>query len=379
MSYDRKIDQVCSHQVVEEALFFGDDRVTVRPLRPVGAVQSMKVRVNGLVTVPSEGSKIPAEAIASSRGPFDIVPGVNDRLVVLVNGQEQTIIATPGHRLTAAQVAYDLNQAISQAVVLVSNRGRIRIRTGLKGVASSLFIRSTSTLATTLGFSVDRMWRGQTTVPGWSLVRDPNTLRDRPTRLVVFDAPISGANDFVELTYTTIRQECRRCGGLGVEHDWVYGTTGEVIQVRDEALLIQEVLKMVYTVRGSNPFHEWYGSNLLQTIGKKISSSGLVQNLIVADLSESFRRWQAIKRKQEQEVGQYVSDEEYPFRLLNISMTQSQQDPTVMFVDATVQNRSRQPIQISRGIKVPEPVDLLGATAQQGVFRQSLSDYTLMG
>jgi phage baseplate assembly protein W len=379
MSYDRKIDRVCSHQVVEEALFFGNDRTTVQPLRPVGAIQSMKVRFNGLMDVPSEGARVAAQAIASNKGPFDIQAGVNDTFVVLVNGREQTVTVTPGSQLTAGQVAFDLNRLVSQAIFYVSNKGRIRMRTGLKGSKASLFIRSSSTLAATLGFTMDRMWRGQTIIPGWSLVRDPNTLNDRPSRFVVFDSPASGTSDFVELTYTTIRQECRRCGGTGVENDWVYGSTGEVVQVRDEALLIQEILKMAYTERGSNPFHEWYGSNLLRTIGKKISSSGLVQNLVVADISEAFRRWQAIKRKQEEEVGQVVTDSEFPFRLLNISLIQSQQDPTVMFVDATVQNRSRQPIQIERGIKVPGPVDLLGATAQQGVFRQSLSDYTLIG
>jgi len=35
MSYDRQIDQVCTHMVVEEALFLFSDRRTVRPLRPI--------------------------------------------------------------------------------------------------------------------------------------------------------------------------------------------------------------------------------------------------------------------------------------------------------------------------------------------------------
>jgi hypothetical protein len=234
-------------------------------------------------------------------------------------------------------------------------------------------------MAETIGMTTNRIWRGQTVFPGWSLVRDPNTLSDRPTRFVVFDEPFGGAQDYVELSYTTVRQECRRCGGLGVENDWRYGASGEVAQVRDEALLIQEITKAVYTIQQSNPFHQWYGSNVVRTIGKKLSSSGLVQNMIVADIKEAFRRWQAIKRKQEEEVGQDVSDAEYPFRLVSLILEQSQRDQTIVFVNATVQNRSRREIQIERGIKLPEPLDLMGSTAQQGVLRQSLSDYVLTG
>ena len=247
-------------------------------------------------------------------------------------------------------------------------------------LVTTLFIKSNgSTLADTLGLPTNRGWRGQKVFPGWSLVRDPNTLADQPTRYLLFDDLFTGTQDYVELNYVTVRSECRRCHGLGVENDWRYGATGEVAQVRDEALLLQEVLKAIYTVQGSNPFHRWYGSNILNTVGRKLSSSGLVQNLIVADIHESFRRWQTVKRKQEEEVGQIVSDAEYPLRLLSVLLEQSQHDPTVVFVNSTVQNRSQQPIQIERGIKLPQPLDLLGSTAQQGVIRQSLSDFTLTG
>lgn len=380
MSFDRKIDQVCPHFVVEEALYFNTDRQTIKPLRPIASGQSVVVRVNGVAAVPSYGLHTPALATASEQGPFNVQPGVNDTLVVNVCGVDQVVRIQGGNKLSTKQVADQLNLAIRNAVFSVSAKQRIRLRTGQEGPASTLMVRfSGSTLASTLGLTTDRQWRGQTTFPGWSLVRDPNTLNDRPTRRIVFDRPFSGRSDYVEISYTTVRQECRRCGGLGIENDWRYTKTGEIIEVRDETLLIQETLKAVYTVQGSNPFHVWYGSNILRTIGRKLSASGLVQNLIVSDIGETFRRWQAIKRKQEEDVGQFVSDEEYPFRLLSVVLEQSQQDPTVVFVTCTVQSRSRQPIQIERGIKLPQPIDLMGSTEQQGVFRQSLSDFVLTG
>jgi hypothetical protein len=73
-----------------------------------------------------------------------------------------------------------------------------------------------------------------------------------------------------------------------------------------------------------------------------------------------------------------VSDKEFPYRLLSVQLQQSTQDPTVIYVNITIQNRSTQPIQISRGLKLPQPLDLLGSTQQQGIIRQSLQNPVLV-
>lgn len=376
MSYDRQLDQICTHQVVEEALFFGSDYRTIIPLRPVGTAASMRVRLNGEVMVPSWGYHTPAVAKGSKRGPFTIVSGVNDRLVIGMDGRsDMTLVVPPGNLVQEDILVHQLNLAAGKSLFSVGSGRRVQLRSEHIGPDAILVLRDASTLASTLGLLTNRYWRGQTVCPSWSLVRNPNTLSDRPSRFLIFDFPLKASQSYVEISYTTIRQECRRCGGLGVENDWRYGKTGEVAQVRDEALLLQECLKAVYTVQGSNVFHAWYGSNIVNTIGRKLSSVGLVQNMIVSDIQESFRRWQIVKKKQEEEVGQIVSDAEYPFRLGGVSLEQSQQDPTIIYVRVTVHNRSQQPIQIERGVKLPEPLDLLGSTSQQGVYRQSLTSY----
>jgi hypothetical protein len=206
--------------------------------------------------------------------------------------------------------------------------------------------------------------------PRWSLINDPNTLNDRPTRFIVFDRPIESLSEFVEVSYTTIRQECRRCGGVGVENDWRYDRAGSIIKARNAELLSQEVLKITYTVKGSNPFHPWYGTGFLDAIGKKLTDQGLVQNLILSDLQDAFRRWQSVKRNQEgPRIAQFVSDEEFPFRLLVVNLEQDPVDPTVIYVAAMVQNRSSSPIQITRGLRLPVPLDLMGASVQDSLAR----------
>lgn len=377
MSFDRKLDFVCPHLVAEEAIFLNTDRATVRPLRPISAFNSVVVRVDGEIIVPSQGVHLPAEALAAKKGPFNVRIGVNDTLVLRVDENlDQTLQIDPGESLSSRDVAQRLNRLVIDAIFDLTPNGRLRCRTRSKGRATTLVIRS-SALATTLGFPVNRQWRGRTPFPGWSLVADTSTLLDRPTRLIIFDEPLKGYRDYVELNYSTLRQECRRCGGLGVENDWRYGVHGEVFEVRDEALLIQEVQKITYTVQGSNSFHLWYGTQILNAIGRKLSAAGLVQSSIIADIREAFRRWQSIKRQQEEVVGQAVSDEEFPFRLQQVVLNPSQQDPTVVFVTATVQNRSQKPIQIERGVTLPLPADILGSSTQDGLIRQSLHDYTL--
>lgn len=377
MSYDRQIDQVCTHQVIEEALFIQADRHTVRPLRPVAAAHSVKMRFNSLIEVPIVGSFTPAQATGLKAGPFNIQGGLNDQLVLKIDdGPYQTLTLPAGNQISANRVADVLNVSLRGGLFTSTTKRQVRLQSSTKGKAATIFIRgSGSTAASILGFATNRNWRGQTVVPGWSLVNDPNTLADRPTRLIVFDEPVQGFDDYVELDYFTIRQECRRCGGLGIENDWRYDGQGKLINVQNEGLLVQELLKATYTVQGSNPFHTWYGTHIIESIGRKLSANGITQNLIVSDIYEAFRRWQSIKKQQEETVGQFVSDEEYPFRMTGVTLQQSDEDPTIIFVSATIQNRSSKPIQIERGIKTPIPLDLLGSTQQDAIRNQTLPNF----
>ncbi len=379
MSYDRQLDQVCTHIVVEEALFLSTDRRTVTPLRPIAAIGTVKVRADGLVDVPTQGTYIPASATGLKSGPFNIQGGSTDQLMVKVGASATQVLTLPsGNRISADQIADTMNGRVKGAIFSVTAKKQVRIQSSLVGEGATIFLQGAgSTAASILGFYPNRVWRGQTVVPGWSIINDPNTLSDRPTRLLVFDEALKGFNDYVELNYSTVRQECRRCGGVGIENDWRYGLGG-LVTVRNEDLLLQEMLKATYTVRGSNPFHTWYGTTIVDSIGRKLSSSGIVQNMIQSEIYEAFRRWQSIKKQQEEVVGQAVSDEEYPFRLLGVQLQQSEQDPTIIFVSATVQNRSSKPIQIERGIRTPLPLDLLGSTQQQSTFDATLPNYNLV-
>lgn len=370
MTADRQIDQTCPHAVTEEALYLASDRATIRPIRPISSSNSVKVLLNNEILVPSSGVTLPAKSFGTRRGPFSFTEGVNNTIRLSLNqGPIQTAVLPTSYQMGPAQVAGKLNQQLSGVVFSVMN-DTLRFESQESGPQSSIFMSNTSTAAGLFGFAVNREFRGQQLVPGWTLVSDPTTLADRPARLIIFDEPLRSASDFVEISYTTVREECRRCGGSGFENDWRYDVNGDLIEIRDEGLLIQELQKNFYTIRGSNQFHTWYGTGLIEAIGKKLAAGGFAQNLVVSDIQQAFGRWQDIKRQQET-LGQIVTDREYPFRLLSVNLEQSAQDPTVIFVSIKVQNRSADPIQLTRGLRIPQSLELVGNTT--GTIRQSLS------
>ena len=86
MSFDRQIDQVCPHRVVEELLDLNFDQRTVRPLRPIASADSVAVHFNHSLTVPPEGVMAPARTYGRREGPFTVVRSVNDTLIVDISG-----------------------------------------------------------------------------------------------------------------------------------------------------------------------------------------------------------------------------------------------------------------------------------------------------
>lgn len=371
MSYDRTVDFECPHIVTDEALYVYADQRTVRPLRPISSFTSVKVRLNGAIECPTEGVYLPPQTIGVRKGPFTIRQGVNDLFQLSVNqGPIQTAILQNTQSMALIELVTRLNRQLQGTEFFASDQGTVGIRSLYEGRAASLFLYSTSTLAPTLGITVNREYRGQDLVSGWTLVTDTRTLEDRPTQLVVFDSMLRSTGDFVEVAYATLREECRRCGGTGYEHDWRFDARGDVAIVQNEPLLVQEMQKILWTTRGTNPFHQWYGTDLIQTIGKNNAPGGAIQNFIVSDIYDAFSQWQSIKQQQETRVGQLVSDQEYPMRLLGVAVAPSQTDPTIAYVTTKVQNRAGTEVVLERGVRIHSGV---------GAIQGSTQNFTLTG
>lgn len=361
MSYDRHLDQTCAHHVLDERVQ-SEDGFTLRPLKPIASASSVRVRLNGFHEVPPSGLVAPSHLYGSKVGPFTILPNQNTLRINLATNLI-TVTAPHGFGIPLKRLIQVFTEQ-TKDVVFREIKGRLQI------TGRDMMQVSPSPLVDTFGFP-PTLSRPMLLSPGWSLVVDPREKYAIPYRYLVFDAPFLTGDTFGEISYTTAQQDCRRCQGTGLEFDWRYDRSGNTGEVRDDALLLQEMLKIFLTDLGSNPFHPWYGTSLQSRIGSKITDGKAVQASITADISDAFRKWQSIKRAQENDVGQFVSDHEFPNRLLGVSTKQDPLDPSAFYVTVLIQKRSGQVVDLTRGFKLPS------GSVTAGLFRQSTHGYTL--
>src|SRR5690606_14313255 len=141
-------------QVIEEALFLSADRVTINPLRPIASSNSIKVRINGVSDVSPAGLQVPAVAKGSLPGPYNIRPGINDKLVVSLNaGAPQTVTLPSGRIVSAQQLALALTQLTKGLAFSVTKKSQIKARTFNQGSAARIMFHAGSTIAPTLGLT----------------------------------------------------------------------------------------------------------------------------------------------------------------------------------------------------------------------------------
>jgi len=117
--------------------------------------------------------------------------------------------------------------------------------------------------------------------------------------------------------------------------------------VRGVDLLVQEVEKIVFTIRGSNIFYSWYGTTLSDLVGQKIVGSGqLVESQLVTEIALTLDRYRDVKIQQSKL--QPVTDQEFLMRIKNIEVRQDDVDSTIFRIRVDLQNRSDQVDQIQK-------------------------------
>lgn len=107
-------------------------------------------------------------------------------------------------------------------------------------------------------------------INGWSIL--PNEFSVAPERLqkIVFKRPFMDYFQYVEISYNTPIDFCRKCFGIGVLYDHYINSLGKIKTVDKEQKLIQQILKNILTVLGSNPFHPYIGTRIAQAIFKAL-------------------------------------------------------------------------------------------------------------
>lgn len=165
---------------------------------------------------------------------------------------------------------------------------------------------------------------------------DINFVFLHPKKVVKFKKKEKGNRPLFEVNYITILEDCPKCSGVRFLDDPVFDNNGDFKKVENEALLAQLVEKYVVTELGSNKFHRWLGTGLINLTTMKVQD---VNFIILKIREEIIKALDNLKEVQKQQIGtnQEVKTGELLDRILNIDVTRGD-DPTIFNV--TIQYKS---------------------------------------
>lgn len=344
----------------------GADRRELMTRQPVASSSHVRVTVNDQLTVPQGGLLSRAQLTGSVSGPFRIIQ--NENTVSIRNRTQgvQEVELPVGSRITADTVAEVLNRALrtGQVTVIAQNlNGFVRL-TDLSDQGTRSQVRISGPATEFLGFRHQVRARGRVVYPSWEFAERPtitvtpgiSTVRRVPARFPKFTQPVKG-NPVFKVSYTTTQPHCRRCQGFGIENDYLIQADGSPFTIVNEDLLNQDVLKVLSTIKGSNPYHPEYGTMLLTRIGTKAlgSASASINEDVVTSLTIFQRLQDFAGRYQEITARQRLAN------IVSINTFASDLDPTVFEVQVIAANASNVPVVVSTVFAAPGTAALAGS------------------
>jgi hypothetical protein len=334
MSKDLTLVHVCPHRVVREWLVLGEDQQTLRTRQPLSN-QRVTLWRNGIL-VPPMGVFSPLEISSNIPQPFNLETPSTFRF--RINEQDVQEVNLPSGRRVGADLIVQAIQEQSSGLVVSNERGFIVLRVRNDSSRNVIFLDG-GTGHEAIGFPFRRSFRNQMIVPSWAIVKDERRALDPTARLIRFDEQLKTEDDIFEVSYSTVRTVCRRCNGLGIENDLRHDNAGKPLFSRNQSLLLQEVQKIIFTIKGSNLFHQWYGTSLIGMVGQKITRDrSFIEARLTKEISDALEKYQQVK--DQQALYQPVDDRELLQRVVSLEVQQAPQDPTTFFIDIVLESRS---------------------------------------
>lgn len=366
MSLDFQLAFPCPHLTIEERVALDDDRRGLMTRQPVTSGNFVQISANDIVAIPQEGLLSSARVESAFAGPFTIKKGLNTVTISNARGSLVGFALPVGTRIATDRVVELLTAAFRNRglgiLALSSNGALVLSDLDDKGPESRVDVRGLATES--LGYTGQRAAKGKDVYPAWVMAaRDDviNTVNINQfvrieTRFPRFVAPVQG-NPVFKVTYATMQQRCRRCQTTAVENDYRFNDAGEALMIGNENLLNQSLLKILLTIRSSNPFHTNYGSTLVDQIGQKALLGS--QITINEDVLRTIRLFQRLQTLQSQ--FQAITSRERLLNVLSINVLPSTRDPTVFKVNIVATNASGEPVNITTVFTVPGAAALVGS------------------
>ena len=345
MSTDVQLAWNCPHLTLEERISLGQDRQSLPTVQPVASEALTSIIADYEVAIPRAGLYAPATLQSFFAGPYTLLENESD--LTLVTSSESFTVNLPFAKfLTAQEVATYINRASpSKKTVASSSSGRLVIKDE-SSVGSRSIVQAFGGALAQLNLDKQTGAQGRMVYPPWELYTPQGQITARYPR---FTQPLKN-NPILAVSYVTTQPLCLRCRGGGVENDYRFTGTataqlpaGSVFMVRNEDLLYQSALKIVLTQRGSNPFHPAYGSTVLTRIGSKAVST------VAAAINQDVRRALQTLQQTQATAAKYqpITSRERLYSIQSVQTVPDPNDPTVFFVDVTVQNASTTPINLT--------------------------------
>lgn len=350
MSRDVQLGWNCLHLTLEERVTLSSDRRSLPTLQPIANRTIVGVLADYDVQIPQDGLYSQAKLLSFQAGPYTLIENETD-LSVVTSDESFSVTLSANVFYTADEIATAINRAsTTKKTVASSQNGRLTI-TDTASVGPRSIVQVFGLSLPKLGFGTQSGAQGKMLFPPWELYTPPATPSSRYIR---FTQPLA-YNPILTVSYVTTQQRCLRCRGTGVENDYRFTATaslttsggtvpaGSIITIENEDLLYQEALKIVLTQRGSNPFHPAYGSTVLSRVGSKtIAATAAAINQDVRLALELLQTTQT-----EQAKLQSVTAREKLYSIQSVNTSADPNDPTVFYVDITVQNASTTPVVIN--------------------------------
>lgn len=129
--------------------------------------------------------------------------------------------------------------------------------------------------------------------------------------------------------------------------DIAIGTDGDLAVVRNTSKLVQDVLKVLHTPTGSNPFYPNLGVNLTSAnIGENVSLE-FAETKVLASVNKAIELLQVIQRRQE--LVQTLTPEEKISKVVSLKVGLNSQETRQYDIDLVVSSSSTE----STGIVLP--------------------------
>lgn len=119
--------------------------------------------------------------------------------------------------------------------------------------------------------------------------------------------------------------------------------------VVDSEKLIQDILKICLTTAGSNPLQPWYGSFISRTLVGNPNQTSMLVQIAKSQLTTALTNLQQLQATQVKSF-QRVSADEQLAAITDISVIQSQVNPTLFSITISGLTKGFKPISTAFGV-----------------------------